>query len=149
MTQIHKALSYYWNLRDQGKSPSEAKLHTRLRFGVELDDLQPAEDVAHVVDSTPKVGQRFIDCEGDECVVRQPPAHMRPLNDGEFYVLYEDGDAAGQALVCDGRDLAPSSDNVGMGLVPVEDEPEGFGVKPKIGVCSTPSTATTPGRQLT
>lgn len=56
MTQIHQALSHYWHLRDQGLSPEVARLHTRQRFGVEIDSDTPLASTSQVVRTLFQVG---------------------------------------------------------------------------------------------
>jgi flagellar biosynthesis/type III secretory pathway M-ring protein FliF/YscJ len=48
MSIEQNALSKYWDLRDQGKSPDEAAEHVRLTFGIVIDTdmLHAADEVA-------------------------------------------------------------------------------------------------------
>lgn len=111
MTQIHRALSHYWSLRDQGKSPDEAQTHTRLRFGVELDPEAPLASTAVETDAPAfSVGDRIVDNDGDTgTVIENPensPFDFRVRYDGgtvpagiEMGFWYEEADEMGLRLI--------------------------------------------------
>lgn len=122
MTQIHKALSHYWHLRDQGKSQAEAREHVRLRFGVLIDPETPLASTSEVVSSVPPVGTRLRDCDGDLCTVVAPkPTSFSWSREGEFLVEYDTDFHQADPMWCNLSDIGPEGvSNGGMGFVVVE-----------------------------
>lgn len=133
MTQIHKALSHYWHLRDQDIDPRKARLHVLQRFGVEIDPEQPLASTSTDVGlSLPAPGTQFLDFEGGRCTVveREPSwGRERSVAQDMFIVKYPNG----LRLICTMDDLGNDPDS--LRLRPIN---EGFGVKPRVYCGSNP-----------
>jgi hypothetical protein len=137
MTQIHKALSHYWHLRDQGKTADEAQSHVQRRFGVTVDKGAPLVSTSTVEPvQLPAVGTRMVDYDGDRCEVIETPSFVRP-RDNRFVIRYDDPKLP-QVFVCASEDLIPSDDGVPF-VRPVDGYGEDF--------CKTICSTFSDGRQ--